>query len=199
MKTLRVVWAVLIVLASGQARCEDTETIQARWQAREIQATFSGLHTAYNCDAIEHRLKQLLVALGAHRKTSVLVTGCALEKIASTFFIHIATATSVPLNEGNRSDAREELLRRLGSKNAYGAAEFPAHWKTVDLTKIKQLHFEPGDCELLELIQDQILPKLGAEVAATRLHCTPGSPLTKLAPLNVTMLVPAPAPDAKAP
>src|SRR3954447_14141098 len=158
MNTFKVVWAVLFVLASGQARCEDTETIQARWQAREIQATFSGLHTAYNCDAIEHRLKQLLVALGAHRKTSVLVTGCALEKIASTFFIHIATATSVPLNEGNRSDAREELLRRLGSKNAYGAAEFPAHWKTVDLTKIKQLHFEPGDCELLELIQDQILP-----------------------------------------
>lgn len=199
MKTVHRLHGLLISLATTLAHADDANTVQARWQPKELEATFSGLHTAYNCDAVEHRIKRLLIELGAHRKTNVIVSGCGMDKIASTFFIHIATATSVPLAKAGASDAKEELLRRLGSQNAYGAAEFPAVWKTVDLTRIKSLHFEPGDCELLQVVQDQILPKLGAEVPANRLHCVPGSPLTKLPPLNVTMLFPVPAPDKKVP
>lgn len=199
MKTTRLISGLFVALVSTLARSEDANTVQARWQPKEIEATFSGMHTAYNCDSVEHRIKRLLTALGAHRKTNVLVSGCGLNKIASTFFVHIATAASVPIGQAGASDAKEELLRRLGSQNAYGSADFPAIWKTVDLTKIKDLHFEPGDCELLELIRDQILPKLGAEVPTTRLHCVPLSPLAKLPPLNVTMLVPAPPPDKKGP
>ena len=198
MKRLHRLYGLLAVAAATLAHAEDAKPVQARWQAKEIQATFSGLHTAYNCDAVEHRIKRLLIALGTHRNTHVLVSGCGLNKIASTFFIHIATAASVPLAQAGTSDAKEELLRRLGSQNAYGSDAFPAVWKTVDLTRLKGLNFEPGDCELLQLIQDQILPKLGAEVPANRLHCAPGSPLVRLPPLNVTMLAPAPVPE-KAP
>jgi hypothetical protein len=197
MKTSHILVAALFVIASAAARTEDAETIEARWQPRNISATFSGLRTAYNCDAVEHRIKRMLLVLGTHPKTTVLVTGCAVSRIASTFFIRIATATSVPATQVGVSDAKEELLRRLGSKSTYGGEEFPAIWKSVDLTKRKELHFEPGDCELLQLIQDQILPKLGAEVATNRLHCTPGSPLTRLPAVNVTMLVPAPPAEAK--
>jgi hypothetical protein len=199
MKTLLVGTALLLAFGWTRARCENADTIQARWQPKEIQATFSGIRTAYNCDAVEHLVGRLLIQLGAHRNTHVLVTGCAVDRIASTFFIRISTAISVPLNQPGESDAKQELLRRLGSRNVYGSAEFPAMWKTLDLTKIKGLRLEPGDCELLQLIQDQILPKLGAEVPKNRLQCGPSLPLTKLPPLNVTILVPAPAPEAKTP
>ncbi|HEU4602893.1 MAG TPA: hypothetical protein VFS24_13020 [Steroidobacteraceae bacterium] len=198
MKTLHLMIAGLL-LASASAASDAPPPIQARWQPREIQATFSGLRTAYNCDAVELRIRRMLLALGAHPKTSVLVTGCAVQRLASTFFIHIATATSVPIDQPGESDAKQELLRRLGSKNAYGAEEFPAVWKTADLTRIKGLHFEPGDCELLQVIQEQVLPKLGAEVPKKRLQCAPGSSLVRLPALTVTMLAPAPAPDAPKP
>jgi hypothetical protein len=196
MKTLQVA-SLLLVLISLISRAEDVETIPARWQQREIQATFSGLRTAYNCDSVEHRIQRMLWVLGAHRNTHVLVTGCALSRLSSTFFIRISTATSVPRSQAGESDARQELLRRLGSKSVYGTTEFPAVWKTLDLSKIRELNFEPGDCELLQLIQDQILPKMGAEMSGPRLRCAPASPLAKLPALNVTVLVPAPAPDAK--
>lgn len=198
MKTLHLMLAGLLI-ASASASSDTPSTIQARWQPREIQATFSGLRTAYNCDAVEHRIRRMLLALGAHPKTNVLVTGCAVNRIASTFFIHIATATSATIGQPGQTDAKQELLRRLGSKNAYGADEFPAVWKTTDLTRIRELHFEPGDCELLQVIQEQVLPKLGAEVPKKRLQCAPGSSLVRLPELTVTMLAPAPAPDAQKP
>src|SRR3954469_14077395 len=108
MNTLHVVPLLLLAFAAATALSEDADTIQARWQPRQIQATFSGLRTAYNCDAVEHRIQRLITTLGAHRKTTVLVTGCAINRIASTFFIHITTATSVPTHETGISDAKEE-------------------------------------------------------------------------------------------
>jgi hypothetical protein len=181
--------AGVVLTATFAGAEESTAPVQARWQARDVQATFAGLHTAYNCDAVEHRLQRMLAVLGAHPHTNVLVTGCATNRIAKTFFIRVKTATAVPANQPNESDAKEELLRRIGSKSVYGAELFPATWKTIDLTKVRELHFEPGDCELLELIQEQILPKLGAEVSAVRLHCTPGRSLGRLPAFPVTMLV----------
>lgn len=189
MKTFNVAIIGLVFFAASADADEAAQPIQARWQARDVQATFSGLHTAYNCDAVEHRLQRMLAVLGAHPRTSVLVSGCAVSRIATTFFIRIKTTMPVPADQSSTTDAKEELLRRIGSKSVYGSELFPAAWKTIDLTKVKELRFAPGDCELLELIQDQILPKLGTEVSTSRLHCTPGYSHARLPELPVTTLV----------
>ena len=92
---------------------------------------------------------------------------------------------------------RQELLKRLGTKSDISNDEFPAVWKTVDLSNNRRLDLRPGDCELMEGLRDRVLPKLGIKVTEDRLRCTPNQIGITTPQLTVSALVAAKSPDQK--
>ena len=174
--------------------------VQSMWKVQEIKYSYNGFTTAYDCDAAAAKIKAILGELGAHPNTKVTANGCTFDRPSRNFFVSITAATPVPAAEATPTPAdqsKQELLKRLGTKSDISADEFPAVWKTVDLSKNRRLNLRPGDCELMEGLRDRVLPKLGIKVTEDRLRCTPNQIGITTPQLTVSALVAAKSPDQK--
>jgi hypothetical protein len=181
------------------AHAEETP-VQASWKVQEIQYAYTAFTTAYDCDAAAQKIKAILRQIGAHPSSKVSASGCPYNGPSRNFFVRITAATPVPAAEAQTTPAdqsKQELLKRLGVKSDFGTDEFPAVWKTVDLSKDRRLDLRPGDCELMEGLRDHVLPKLGVKVTAQRLGCTPNNVGITTPQLTVSALVAAKSPDEK--
>jgi hypothetical protein len=189
---------MLLPLASQAA--DGSAPIQATWKTQEIRYSYVGFTTAYDCDAMESRLKEILHALGAHEQTRVSAQGCMFSRPSRNFFITITTATPIPVTDAPKaatktSTSREELLKRLGVKSQQLDETFPAEWKTVELSRDRKLDLQPGDCELMQGLRDHVLPKLAVKIVADRVQCIPHQLSVQTPELTVSALVPAATPD----
>jgi len=196
----------------GAARGSDADhggaVVQSTWKPVEIRYSYVGFTTAYNCDAAESKLKEILLTLGAHPQTRVVASGCIANRPSKDFFVTITTATPVAAadeaarSSGSTARGRElskserELLDRLGAKKAITSEEFPAIWKTVDLSRDRRLDLQPGDCELMAGLRDEVLPKLSIKVVSDQVRCTPKQLDIRTPELKVSALVPLPSADA---
>lgn len=192
---------MLLPLASQAA--ESSAPVQATWKTQEIRYSYVGFTTAFDCDAAEDRLKAILRALGAHERTSVRAQGCMLNRPSRNFFITITLATPIPLADAPKTTdttdaSREELLKRLGVPSQKLDETFPAEWKTVELSRDRKLDLQPGDCELMQGLRDNVLPKLSVKVVADRVQCIPHQLSVQTPELTVSALVPSATPDAPA-
>jgi hypothetical protein len=188
-----------MALTALPLQAEDSP-VQSTWKVQEIKYSYVGFTTAYDCDAAEVKIKHILTTVGAHPNTKVSATGCQFNGPSRNFFVNITAATPVPASEAkpSASDAsKQELLKRLGTKNDISTDQFPATWKTVDLSKDRRLDLRPGDCELMEGLRDKVLPKLGIKVTEDRLGCTPNQLGITTPKLVVSALTAQASPDAK--
>lgn len=182
---------------------QDSAPIQSVWQPQEIKYSYVGFTSAYNCDAFESKLKNILKTLGAHPETQVRASGCDLNRPARNFFVTITTATPVPATEeaikriksSGYSESQQKLLERLGTKKPVSSDQFPAQWQTMDLAQNRRLDLQPGDCELMEGLRDQVLPKLDIKVVENRVQCTPKQLSIQTPQLKVSALVALPSAD----
>lgn len=180
------------------AHAADSDTVQAKWKPQEIRYSYSGFTTAYSCDAAEDKVKAVLKEVGAHPQTKVRATGCTRSRPSRNFFITVTTATPVPASAADTAElgkSEQELLARMGSKNAVSLEEFPATWKTIDLSRERKLDLQPGDCELMEGLRDHVLPKLSVKVVSDKVQCTPKQLSLQTPELKVSALVRAPSAD----
>jgi hypothetical protein len=195
----------LSVYAAAPAGSE--AVVQSTWQPQEIQYSYIAFTTAYNCDAFESKLRNILTALGAHPQTKVRASGCELNRPSRNFFVTITTATPVSAADAALqktkatpgSEAQQKLLDRLGVKKPISSEPFPAAWKTVDLSGDRRLDLQPGDCELMEGLRDHVLPKLGVKIVADRVQCTPKQLSIQTPELKVSALVALPSADKPKP
>lgn len=194
---LVVAAASLLPLAGWAA--DASAPVQATWKTQEIRYSYTGFTTAYNCDAAEDRIRAILRALGAHEQTRVSAQGCTLNRPSRNFFVTITTATPVPLAEAPKAatpTSRDVLLKRLGVAEKQLDETFPAEWKTVRLDKDRKLDLQPGDCELMEGLRNNVLPKLSVKVVADDVQCIPRQLSITAPELTVSALVPTKTPDA---
>lgn len=200
---IRTGWLTLSAigaLAASAVGAQEQPPIQSTWKVQEIKYSYNGFTTAYDCDAAAAKIKAILSELGAHPNTKVSATGCTFDRPSRNFFVSIAAATPVPAAEAKPTAAdqsKQELLKRLGTKSDISNDEFPAVWKTVDLSNNRRLDLRPGDCELMEGLRDRVLPKLGIKVTEDRLRCTPNQIGITTPQLTVSALVAAKSPDQK--
>lgn len=177
----------------------DSAPVQAAWKTQEIRYSYTGFTTAYNCDAAEDRIKAILRAMGAHEQTKVSATGCNFNRPSRNFFITITTAMPVPASDvpaKSQADAsKDDLLKRLGVPSAQLEGTFPAEWKTVELARNRRLNIQPGDCELMEGIKNQVLPKLAVKVVSTHVQCIPRQVSIQPPEITVSALMPMAKPD----
>lgn len=189
--------------AEPAAAAATGDVVQSLWQPQEIRYSYVAFTTAYNCHAFEDKVRDILKALGAHPETKVRTTGCDFNEPAMNFFVTITTATPVLANEanaksirlGSRSESQQKLLERLGVKSSVSTDAFPAQWKTMELSANRRLNIQPGDCELMEGLRDQVLPKLNIKVISDTVRCIPKQLPLQGIKLEVSALVPLPSAD----
>jgi hypothetical protein len=190
---------VLSAVARAAAPADSSQPVQVVWKPVEIKYSYVGFTTAYNCDAYEAKMKNILTALGAAPQTKVRATGCIdPNRPSRNFFVTVTTATPIPASEAKEqpNKTERELVERLtGNKDPLTMEPFPAQWKTVDLHRERRLDLQPGDCELMEGLRDEVLPKLSVKVVQDHVACTPRNLSIQTPQLTVSALTPAPKAD----
>jgi hypothetical protein len=190
----------LLPVAGYAAAMASTDAVQSTWKVQEIRYSYVGFTTAYTCDAAEDKLKEILMAVGAHPSTMVRANGCQMDRPSRNFFVTITTATPAPATDATAAvpageKTRQQLIERLNGKKPISDAPFAAVWKTVDLGRDRDLNLKPGDCELMQGLRESVLPKLSVKIESDKVQCTPHQ-LDILTPeLKVSALVPLASPD----
>ncbi len=153
----RILIFVLMVTGSfGASYSVCAEILEAQWEVHQIRYRFVGLSTAYTCDSIERKLKRLLKLLGARddiRAESSCVSGGRVDR-----FHRVKLAFAIPV-PADRTDISREII--------------PAEWQEVKVVSRRSGHLDPGDCELLEQFERQVLPLLQVRNMNRRTHCAP--------------------------
>ena len=190
--------AAVLSQAASASPADSTESVQSVWKPVEIKYSYVGFTTAYECDAFESKVKSILLKLGAAPQTRVQANGCINTRPSRNFFVTVTTATPIPASEAKEpaNKATKELAERLtGKKDPLQTDPFPAQWQTVDLSRDRKLDLAPGDCELMEGLKKEVLPKLGVKVVTDRVTCTPHDLSIQTPQLTVSALVPLPKAD----
>ena len=185
---------------ASQAADSASAPVQAAWKVQEIRYNYVGYTTAYNCDAAEDKIKAILLAVGAHPQTRVRTAGCEFNRPTRNFFVTITAISPAPASEVVKTvneKSREELLAKLGTKNPVSDDQFPALWKTVDLAHDRRLNLQPGDCELMDGLRQQVFPKMAIKPVSDRVQCTPRQLSISTPELTVSALTAAPTPDQR--
>jgi hypothetical protein len=213
-QSLRVFATVLAGLianpcaAAGEAQAtghspQHTPTLQAKWQPIELRFSYAGMTTYYSCDALEDKLARLFKSIGAHPKSQVDVNGCMSNGPSRHAFAHFIGAVPVPADYSapaadpkSTSASKQALLKRLGVQPSFETDEFPAQRTEVDLARLSAATLEPGDCELLELLGREVLPKLGTTQVRDRPTCFPGRVPPSTPSLKLEVLIATASADA---
>jgi hypothetical protein len=191
--------AALLSPAAFAGSPDAASSIQAVWKPVEIKYSYVGFTTAYNCDSFEQKVRSILLRLGAPEQTRVQANGCIdVNRPSRNFFVTINSAAVIPASAAKEppDKATRELAERLtGKKDPLKTEPFPAQWQTVELARDRRLDLQPGDCELMEGLSKDVLPKLSIKIISDRVLCTPNNLSITTPELTVSALVPLPKAD----
>lgn len=209
-----------LATAAWGASAPGADTARALVKTQEIKFTYQSFNSFYSCDGIEGKVKRLLLALGATKDVEVEARSCAesseligdLRRSPTTtssrsplVTIRVTSAVeATPENiaELEKTRSQRELTARVRGDRGTALdaeAQFDAPWKAVSLSR-GSLGLEPGDCELVEALRKQVLPKLGVRVVKDNLKCSPrqGNRFQPQLEVEALQLPPPPAPGAPA-
>ena len=179
------------------------QEVQALWKTQEISFFYQSFSTYYACRSLEDRVRQILIALGADPSVKVRATSCFGNEIARSPHVKInvtspieATPEAIAELEKTRS-TRELTARVRGERMVEPTEQFPAYWKPVSLSR-GNLRLEAGDCELVDQLKRNVLPKLSIRVVKDYMSCAPNQGSLGQPRLEVEALTVAPKPDDKA-
>jgi hypothetical protein len=179
---------------------ESAAPVQAIWKIHELDFAYMGITTYYSCDGLVDRTKAILLQMGARADVSVRSGACdQFTGPARMPSVRILVALPVEATDESiaalKTDSRQaQLLAKLRKANKRGPtfsdAPFFAMPKRVVIShKDKSTHgAAAGDCELLEQLARDALPKFGIKVVRKDLGCMPHSP-TLSAQLEVESLM----------
>lgn len=173
--------------------------LAAKWQAVEIDFSYLGMTSFYSCDSLERKVETLLKSIGAHEKTRVSASGCESSGPSRHAFVHISAGVPVPVTDiaepTAKESARASLIKRLGTSPVFDQQAFQASRRTIDLSRGRGSVFEPGDCELIDQLARDVLPKLGTTTVDSAVSCFPGQVPMTTPPFKVDVLVRIPNAD----
>lgn len=156
------------------------DTIDAVWKPHRVVFVYRGHTTKYTCGGLKRKLAAILKSLGAHDSVVFERTDCVPGEGIRLYvrFMSPVEATDANVRALTTYTSEELLAARVrGTRlpTAEDLVRFPAVWQQVSFARDRRLRMTPSDCELVESIRRQILPRLTASVTSNRLICMPGT------------------------
>ena len=175
----------------------DGESVQAVWKPQQMNFEYRGYSTAYSCRSLEGKLELILRSVGARDDLQLIGYACD-EQIGIARF-QIALQSPVVASEENVREltahgAKDELIARVNGEKLPSAADlprFPAVWKTVSFARDRRMRLERGDCELVQQLRRQILPRMSVHIVKDNVRCSSSMGNIGAPRLTVSALVPA--------
>ena len=153
--------------------------IEAIWRVQHLDFSYDSPRYQYTCNALKNKVRAILRSMGAHERVTI-DAGFSGDLVVQQMRARISLAAPVEATVENvlaatTFDERDQLIARLRDKRLPTAADlerFPASWRRVSLSRDRRLHLAAGDCELLNSIRKQLLPKLSVNVRDWGRRCS---------------------------
>ncbi|GFE78067.1 hypothetical protein GCM10011487_00670 [Steroidobacter agaridevorans] len=190
--------AALLAIVPAVVMADSTEEeVTAVWKAQQVSFEYRGYSTMYSCRSLEDKLEIILRTVGARENVRLESYVCDEQLGIARFQISMQSpviASEENVRELTTHDSKDELVARVNGAQLPSAADlerFPAVWKKVSFARDRYMRLERGDCELVEQLRRQILPRMSVQVVKDNIRCSSafgniGSPR-----LIVSALVPA--------
>jgi hypothetical protein len=183
--------------AAGAATPVDGNSVEAVWKAQRVNFEYRGYSTQYTCRSLEDKLETILITMGAHEGIQLNSYNCNEEMGVARFEIVLQSpveATAENVRDITTYDSTDKLVARVNGTQLTAAEDvqrFPAEWKTVSFSRDRKMRLDRGDCELVQQLRQQILPRMSVQIVKDNIRCSSafgniGSPR-----LIVSALVPA--------
>jgi hypothetical protein len=188
----------LLAMVPAAVMADSTEQeVTAVWKAQQVNFEYRGYSTMYSCRSLEDKLEIMLRTVGAREDVRLQSYVCDEQLGIARFQISMQSpviASEENIRELTTHDSKDELAARVNGEQLPGAPDlerFPAVWKKVSFARDRYMRLERGDCELVEQLRRQILPRMSVHVVKDTVRCSSafgniGSPR-----LIVSALVPA--------
>lgn len=169
--------------------------VDAIWHTQRLEFHFRSTYASYTCPGLKARLAAILRSVGVHES---MVMRCQGSETARDIEIELHASSPVEATQANvaaetQYDGKQRLLAHLSGTQLPSAADIPrfsASWQRIDVHRQRQVRLQPGDCELLQQVRKQLLPKFAVEVELDGLNCHAGSATRIVHPLRVVALIP---------
>lgn len=193
---------MLSVMRPSLAQTSDPSNVtEAVWKKQDVVFVYQSDTTYYNCAALQDKLRLILMHIGARRDVIVQPHACVDE--AGMVSFKMTLHSPVPATQENVKalttyDSQAVLTARVRGEQLLTAEELPrfaAEWRTVSFARNRKLRLDAGDCDLVQQLRRQVLPKLSVNVTH-EVRCSIMSRNLGPPRLTVSALVALPSPDA---
>jgi hypothetical protein len=147
--------------------------VAAVWQPQIVKFEYRAGNTLYTCHSLQRKIERILLQVGARERARFRRFYCG--ELSHTVSAEIAVMTPVEATDENLRrltdyDSREILVARVQGQRLPRAADlqvFSAAWKRMTLPGMRLRH---GDCDLLQQLRQQVLPKLSVRIVSSNLE-----------------------------
>ena len=154
------------------------QIVEAVWKVQSLSFAYSGYATVYSCDALLDKVRAILQILGARETLRIRSWGCTDMVTHGRMDITLESpveATPENIQALTTYDSTQELVARVRNEQLTSAEDlrrFPATWKTISMSRDRQLKLGPSDCELVDQLSRDVLPRMAIRVEHDRLRCS---------------------------
>jgi len=149
------------LLAATPALADETLPTEeaAAWTKHEVDLQYMGFTTRYTCGGLRSKVRLLLKHLSVRDDVKILERGCEFgyQRVADFPRLKITFYAPAIPEQGAR-DVGEPVL---------------GVWKPVVIKRNSPKGLEMGDCELVEIFRDRVLPKFLTRSVEGDVNCIP--------------------------
>jgi hypothetical protein len=158
---LRAAILLVALAAASPAVADESRPAEepAAWALHEVDLMYMGFTTRYTCSGLKSKVKLLLKHLGVREDVKIRERGCEVgyEKVADFPRLKISFYAPVIPEPGDK-DPGEPVL---------------GVWKPVVIRKNSPKGLDMGDCELVEIFRDRVMPRFLTRSVAGDVNCIP--------------------------
>jgi len=159
--SLRAGILICLALAAAPAFASDSglEEAAAAWKKHEVDLLYMGFTTRYSCSGLRSKVTLLLKHMGARDDIKIRERGCEFGYQFVADFPRLKIEFYAPeLPEAGARDVGDPVL---------------GVWKPVVIKRNSPRGLDLGDCELVEIFRDRVIPKFLTRNVEGGINCIP--------------------------
>jgi len=187
------------LLLSTMTAPASPDYVMAVWKVQSLDFAYHAGNTTYSCTTLQRRLQDILRRVGAQDTLIVVMDHCVDQSDSARVQITLASpveATEANIDAVTSHDSKDELIAKVRGEllpNRDTLERFPAQWKTISLSRDRDLKLDASDCELVKQLRREVFPRLSIRIVHDNLRCSMAFQSLGQPQLSVAALVATPA------